>query len=248
MGDHGRRSAHSPSPASRERPALHSSAALPPVAPSASAWRAACWRLRCRPRTSAARSACRAPGRCPAPAACSSTSTRAQSIVSLIDGTFFRSSVRNCCTKPTSSRRSCASMPGTRDAMIRAFQLRVREADMQMQAAPLQRVAQVARAVRGQQHDRRRHGLRHCRSRGSSPGSPTGSPAGTPRTPGRTCRSRRSAAPRRPAAAAHAAAAAAPGTAREKKMSPNACSLFSAAARSSASPITSPILSFRIWV
>ena len=66
----------------------------------------------------------------------------------------------------TSSRRRLVSMPGTRMAMMRAFQLRIRKADMQVQAAPLQRIAQVARAVRGQQHDRRHHRLHACRSPG----------------------------------------------------------------------------------
>jgi hypothetical protein len=50
---------------------------------------------------------------------CSSSSARAQSSVSLIDGAFFRSSVRSACTNATSSRRSRASTPGTRTSMIR---------------------------------------------------------------------------------------------------------------------------------
>ena len=38
----------------------------------------------------------------------------------LNDGTFFRSSTRNCCTKLTSCFNSLPSIPGTREAMMRA--------------------------------------------------------------------------------------------------------------------------------
>ena len=53
-------------------------------------------------------------------AACSSTRTRAQSMVSLTEGSFFRSSPRSCCTKATSCRRRSSPLSGTREAMIRA--------------------------------------------------------------------------------------------------------------------------------
>ena len=48
------------------------------------------------------------------------------------------------------------------DALL---QLLLGEADMQMQAAPLQRVAEIALAVRGQDHRRRRDGRQRCRVR-----------------------------------------------------------------------------------
>src|SRR6185503_12735073 len=51
--------------------------------------------------------------------ACSSSSVRAQSIVSLIDGTFFRSRSRRPWMKRTSCVRSCGGISGTRALMIR---------------------------------------------------------------------------------------------------------------------------------
>ena len=56
----------------------------------------------------------------PSSGACSSTSTRAQSMVSLTDGSFFRSSVRTSWMKPTICLRSVCEMPGTRLSTIRS--------------------------------------------------------------------------------------------------------------------------------
>ena len=74
-----------------------------------------------------------------------------------------------------------------------------RVVEPQVQAAALERLGQLARVVGGQHH----HGvcarLDPARARGSRSGSPRAARAASPRTPGRSCRSRRSAA--RPARA-----------------------------------------------
>ena len=56
----------------------------------------------------------------PSSEACSSTSTRAQSMVSLTDGSFFKSSVRTSWMKPTICLRSVCEMLGTRLSTIRS--------------------------------------------------------------------------------------------------------------------------------
>ena len=84
--------------------------------------------------------------------ACSSTSARAQSTVSEIDGDFLQLDPAQLCTKATSSRVSRASTPGTREATIRSSSSRVGKRDVQVQAAALQRVAEVAHVVGGEEH------------------------------------------------------------------------------------------------
>ncbi len=69
-----------------------------------------------------------------------------------------------------------------------------RVVEPEVQAAALERLGQLARVVRGQQHDRAACAPRCGPARGSRSGSRTGPRAASPRTPGRSCRSRRSAA------------------------------------------------------
>ncbi len=78
-------------------------------------------------------------------------------MVSLTDGSFFRSSVRTSCTKLTIFLRNSVATPGTRVSMMPRLEPRFRETDVQMQAAALQRVAEVAVRVRRQNHDRLGH-------------------------------------------------------------------------------------------
>src|SRR6185437_8925339 len=56
----------------------------------------------------------------PSSAACSSTSTRAQSMVSLTDGSFLRSRVRTSWMNPTICLRSNCEIPGTRLSTMRS--------------------------------------------------------------------------------------------------------------------------------
>ena len=76
--------------------------------------------------------------------------------------------------------------------------LHVGVVEPQVEAAALERLGQLARVVRGQQHQRAACGPPPRPARGSRPGSRTGPRAASPRTPGRSCRSRRSAAPPAP--------------------------------------------------
>ena len=94
----------------------------------------------------------RAPRR--APSTFSASSARAQSSVSLIDGVFFRSSLRSRCITPTSSSASRSPTPGTLGSRIAQLELLVREVDVEVQAAALERVGHLARVVRGEDHER----------------------------------------------------------------------------------------------
>ena len=88
------------------------------------------------------------------------------------------------------SASSCARLghPGADDG----DRLRERRVvDPVVEAAPLERVVQVARAVRGEDHDGRVRGRAACRSRGSSPSTRRAARTGTPRTPRRRGRPRR---------------------------------------------------------
>ena len=84
----------------------------------------------------------------------SASSARAQSSVSLIDGVFLRSSLRSRCITPTSSSASRWPTPGTLVSRMRVLELGVREVDVEVQAAALQRVAHLARVVRGEEDER----------------------------------------------------------------------------------------------
>ena len=86
----------------------------------------------------------------------SSSSARAQSIDSAIDGGFLRSSSRTMPMTSTSLRATVSRQLGRVQAHDLELVLERRVVEPQVQAAPLERLGQLARVVRGQQHDRLR--------------------------------------------------------------------------------------------
>ena len=180
--------------------------------------------------------------------ACSRISARAQSTVSEIDGDLRSSSVaqrlhegHQLAVQP----RLDARHAGGDDALL---QRRVGQGDVQVQAAALQRIAQVADVVGGQEHHRRRHRLDHAElGHRDLEGRQDLQQEGLEGLVA-TCRSRRSAAPRRPPAAAPSAAGAAPGTARRRTGRPCRAAGPWPPPWSGAPASASPIRSFRIWV
>ena len=79
----------------------------------------------------------------------------AQSIVSATPGSLNRSSLRSSCTKPTTWRDSRSLAPGALPFRISSSRLQVGIIDPVVEAAALQRVVDLARAVRGDDDDRR---------------------------------------------------------------------------------------------
>ena len=79
---------------------------------------------------------------------------RAQSIVSEIDGAFLRSSARIERTTCATCSASASSISGTRTRTISFSALEVGVVDVQVEAAPLQRLGQLAGVVRREEHDR----------------------------------------------------------------------------------------------
>ena len=75
-------------------------------------------------------------------------------MVSLTEGSFFRSSARTWLMKPTICLRRVSRDAGDAAFDDAFFQLLLGKTDMQMQAAALQRVGEVALAVGGQDHRR----------------------------------------------------------------------------------------------
>ena len=67
--------------------------------------------------------------------------------------------------------------------------------EVQVEAAALERLGQLAGGVGGEHHERPARRGHACRARGWSPGSPTAPPAAGPRPRRRSCRPRRRAAP-----------------------------------------------------
>ena len=101
----------------------------------------------------------------PSSGACSSTSTRAQSMVSLHRRQLLqiqRADFVNEADHLLAQRLRNAGHAALDDAF---FQLLLGKADVQMQAAPLQGVAEIALAVRGQDHGRRARSRKSCRVR-----------------------------------------------------------------------------------
>ena len=80
---------------------------------------------------------------------------RAQSIASATPGCLSRSSSRSRATVTATERASRSETPGARSRMISTSRSSVGEVDPVVEAAPLQRVVQLARPVRGD-HDRGR--------------------------------------------------------------------------------------------
>ena len=129
----------------------------------------------------------------------SSSNARAQSIDSAIDGGFFRSSSRTMPITSTNRRATCLfPRSGRVQAHDLELVLELGVVQPEVQTAALERLGQLARVVRGQQHHGVGTRLERARARGSRSESPRAPPAASPRTPGWSCRSRRSAA--RPAA------------------------------------------------
>ena len=122
----------------------------------------------------------------------STTSVRAQSRVSETDGAFFRSSSR-------SERTTCGDLlgqgaarcPGTRCDDDVALALDVGVADVQVEAAPLERLGELAGVVRREEDHRDLVARASCRARGSRPGTPRGSRGAAPRSRARRGRPRR---------------------------------------------------------
>ena len=121
----------------------------------------------------------------------SATSADTQSIVSDTPGAFSRSSVRSACTSAVTCAASRADASGTRPRTIASSFSKLGILDPLIQAAALQRVVHLARAVRGQDHQRRLRRRAWCRARESSPGTRPAAPAGSLRTPRRRGRFRR---------------------------------------------------------
>ncbi len=89
----------------------------------------------------------------------SRSSARAQSIDSAIDGGFLRSSSRTWWTTSTSLRATRSSSSGACRRTISSSCSVLGVVEPQVQAAALERLGQLARVVRGQQHDGVRAGL-----------------------------------------------------------------------------------------
>ena len=87
--------------------------------------------------------------------ASSSDSAVAQSIDSATPGALNRSSLRSSCTKPTTWRDRRSLAPGALTFEDLELALEVGIIDPMVEAAALQRVVDLARAVRGDDHDRR---------------------------------------------------------------------------------------------
>ncbi len=116
------------------------------------------------------------------------------------------------------ARQALAATPGTLRRTIASSRSAFGIVDPVVEAAPLDRVVDFARAVRRDDDDRRLCRLDRRRAPESSPGTRRALRAGRPRTARRCDRARRSAAParRRRAARAPAGAGAGSGSARRK--------------------------------
>ena len=166
----------------------------------------------------------------------SSSSARAQSIDSAIDGGFLRSRSRTIPMTSTSLRATCSSSSGACRRTISSSCSSVGVVEPEVQAAALERLGQLARVVRGQQHDGLRARLDAAELGDRDLEVATGPRAASPRTPGRSCRSRRSAG--RPARArrSRSSAGARAGTPRRRCRPgppPSRCPCASAWMRSS---------------
>ena len=90
-----------------------------------------------------------------APARRAAISAVAQSIVSATPGSLNRSILRSFCTKPTTWRDRCSLRARRLAARISSSRSAVGIIDPVIEAAPLQRVVDLARAVGGDDDDRR---------------------------------------------------------------------------------------------
>ena len=121
------------------------------------------------------------------------------------------------CGSTSTSLRATASVElGRVQAHDLELALDGRVVEPQVEAAALQRLGQLARVVRGEQHERLRASPRPRPARGSRSGSRRAPRAASPRTPGRSCRSRRSAARPAPRRRSPSAAAGRAGTPRRR--------------------------------
>ena len=121
----------------------------------------------------------------------SATRVRAQSTDSAIDGAFLRSRSRS---RPIVDDQ-LAGDPVVEVGHLRGddllLPLGVRVLEVQVEAAPLDRLGQLAGGVRGEHDERTAYGGDRARARGSSPGSRTAPRAAAPRPRRRSCRPRR---------------------------------------------------------
>ena len=85
-----------------------------------------------------------------------SSRVRAQSIDSAIEGGFFRSSARTISITSTSRRATASASSGTCRRTISISRSSPGVVEPEVEAAPLQRLGQLARVVRGEDDDRHR--------------------------------------------------------------------------------------------